>query len=121
MAVAAVREEAAAASVACAPGAEGTDLSVVGPHWVVCAQLEAALRGELHVGCDTPVADDFDGWWPRTRWSAADVVIWVDDGRFGPPALASHARLRQREVRIERAGRPVRVFTITVLARRAQT
>ena len=119
-AVAAVREEAAAVSVVGAPGVEATDLSVVGPHWVICAQLEAALRDDLRVGCDTPMTDDFDGWWPRARWRAADVVIWVDDGRFGPPALASHAPLRQREVRIERAGRPVRIFTITVLARRAQ-
>ncbi len=39
-----------------APG----DVAVVGPHWVVCAQLDAALRGEIPVGCDTPVRDDFD-------------------------------------------------------------
>ena len=118
-AVAAVREEVASASLAGTAGEEN-DLAVVGPHWVICAQLEAALRDEVRVGCDTPVADDFDVWWPRVRWRTADVVVWVTDGRFGPPALLTHAPLRQREVRIERAGRLVRVFTVTVLARRAQ-
>jgi len=118
-AMTAVREEVAAASLA-GPAGEENALAVVGPHWVICAQLEAALRDEVPVGCDTPVADDFDVWWPRDRWRAADVLVWVTDGRFGPPALLTHAPLRRREVRIERAGRPVRVFTITVLARRAQ-
>jgi hypothetical protein len=118
-AVAAVREEVARASLG-GPGAGDSELAVVGPHWVICAQLEAALRDEVPVGCDTPVADDFDTWWPRIRWNYADLVVWVDDGRFGPPVLPSHAPLRRREVRIERAGRPMRVFTITLLGRRAQ-
>jgi hypothetical protein len=119
-AMAAVREEVHAASIAGPDGGDQGDLAVVGPHWVICAQLEAALRDQVPVGCDTPVADDFDFWWPRARWRSADVVVWVSDARFGPPTLLMHAPLRQREVRIERAGRLVRVFTITVLARRAQ-
>jgi hypothetical protein len=118
-AVDAVREEVARASVAGTDG-ERNDVAVVGPHWVICAQLEAALRDEIRVGCDTPVRDDFDDWWPRSRWHAADLLVWVSDSRFGPPAVLTHAPLRQREVRIERAGRVVRVFTITVLAKRAQ-
>jgi hypothetical protein len=115
-AVAAVREEARAVEV---PGAERGDVAVVGPHWVICAQLEAALRGELPVGCATPVPDDFDTWLPRARWGGADVVLWVRDARFGAPALPAWSPLREREVRIERGGRTVRVFTITALARRA--
>jgi hypothetical protein len=115
--VAAVREEAADAGVA---ETEGGELAVVAPHWVICAQLEAALRGALPVGCDTPVRDDFDDWYPRDRWRRADVVVWVNDTRFAPAALPSHVPLRTREVRIERAGVTVRVFTITVLGRRAQ-
>jgi hypothetical protein len=116
-AAAAVREEALAAA---APDGARGDLVVVGPHWVICAQLEAALRGDFPVGCDTDVPDDFDGWWPRDRWRRADVLVWVHDARFGPPALPAHAARSTRQVRIDRAGVPVRVFTITVLARRAQ-
>jgi hypothetical protein len=118
--VAAVREETRALSVGGPDDPEHEDLSLVGPHWVICAQLEAALRDELRVGCNTPIADDFDTWWPRARWRTADVIVWVSDARFGPPSLTSYAPQRQRLVRIERAGRTVRLFTITVLARRAQ-
>jgi Dolichyl-phosphate-mannose-protein mannosyltransferase len=102
------------------PGAEPGDVVVAGPHWVICAQLEAALRDELRVGCDTPVPDDFDTWWPRTRWRSAEYVLWVSDARFGPPALPTHVPLGSRDVRIVRDGRTVRVFTITLMAHRAQ-
>jgi hypothetical protein len=114
----AVRQEALAAWT---PGSERGDVTVVGPHWVICAQLEAALRGDVPVGCDTPVRDDFDDWWPRVRWHDADAIIWVTDGRFGPPpSLPSHALLRAQRVTIERGGRAARVFTVAVLSRRAQ-
>jgi hypothetical protein len=116
-AVAAVRQEAqAAAPIVDPPG----NLVVVGPHWVVCAQLEAGLRGSLPVGCDGPVRDDFDAWFPRPGWRLADVLVWVSDERFGDPALPDHRVFRTRRVRILRDGRTVRVFTITVLVRRAQ-
>jgi hypothetical protein len=115
-AVAAVREEAAAAWT---PGSEHGDVVVAGPHWVICAQLDAALRGALPVGCDTPARDDFDAWLPRSRWHEADVVVWVDDGRFGPPSLPGHVPYRSRRTTVVRAGRVVRTFTITVFARRA--
>ncbi len=109
------------------PGAERGEVTIVGPHWVICAQLEAALRGEWPVGCDTPVADDFDGWWPRRVWRQADVVVWVSDARFEPAEgeptyagiLGAYAPLRRREVTVERGGRTVRWFTVTVLSRRA--
>ncbi|MDP9150622.1 MAG: hypothetical protein M3O36_11880, partial [Myxococcota bacterium] len=121
----AVREEARDASPRSARGSEGAapadaDLAVVGPHWVICAQLEARLRGGIRVGCDTPLRDDFDTWWPRDRWRRADAILWVTDTRFAPtPYLPTHAVARTREVRIERGGRVVRVFTIAVLVRRA--
>lgn len=117
-AASAVREEALAART---PGSERGAVVVVGPHWVVCAQLEAALRGDVPVGCDTPVPDDFDAWWPRARWRRADTLVWVSDRRFGPPPeLRDYVPLRTRVIPIERAGRTVRVFTITMLARRGQ-
>jgi hypothetical protein len=110
------------------PGSERGEVVVAGPHWVICAQLDAALHGEWPVGCDTPVRDDYDDWLPRLAWREADAIVWVSDARFEPrldvpsyaPLLKSHAPLRAREVRILRDGRLVRLFTITVLARRAR-
>lgn len=114
---AAARDEAFAAWT---PATRPGDIAIVGPHWVVCAQLEAALRGAIPIGCDTPIRDDFDDWYPRTRWRDADVIVWVTDRRFGPPPeLPDHVVLRSREVPIERAGRVVRLFDVTVLVRRA--
>ena len=111
-----VREEARVTTAT--PGFERGDLAVVGPHWVICAQLDAALQGDLPVGCDTPIRDDFDDWWPRDLWRRANVVVWVTDTRFPVvPALPNLATLRTREVRIERAGRTVRTFTVAVLVR----
>ena len=118
-ALGAVREEIEAA----APLAQHSgSVAIVGPHWTVCAQLDAALQGRFPVGCDEPRRDDFDRWWPRDRWRAADVIIWVTDGRF-PRDLQStdHAVLRRREVPVERAGRTVRTFAISVLVRRVVT
>ncbi len=98
-----------------------SDTVVVGPHWVICAQLDAALRGEVPVGCDTPIPDDFDVWLPRDRWRAADSILWVTDARFGPPpSLPTYAVVRTRRVHIRRGGREVRLFTVTVLERRAE-
>jgi hypothetical protein len=112
----AVREEVAAQA---SPGLE--DVSVVGPHWVICAQLEADLRGDVRVGCNTPIRDDFDTWWPRDRWRNAESIVWVTDDRYGPPPrLPLHALFTLRKIRIKRADRVVRTFTIAVLLRRAE-
>ncbi len=98
------------------------EVAVVGPNWVVCAQLDAELRGDVHVGCDSPIPDDFDGWWPRDRWRRADAIVWVTDERFGaPPDFPLHALYALRKIRIQRAGRIVRVFTVAVFVRRAST
>jgi hypothetical protein len=116
------------ALTAWSPGGEHGDVVIAGPHWVVCAQLEAALRGAWPVGCDTPVRDDFDTWLPRAVWKHAEAVVWVSDARFEPwpdvpsyaPLLGEYVPLRARQVPFERDGRVVRTFTITVLARRAR-
>jgi hypothetical protein len=103
------------------PGEEPGELVVVGPHWVVCAQLDAALEGEIPVGCATPVRDDFDDWYPRAKWQAADTVIFVTDARFDvDPAtlLPDHAVAREERVTTMRGGRVARVFTIRVMSRR---
>jgi hypothetical protein len=101
------------------PGLEG--VSVVGPHWVICAQLDADLRGDVHVGCDTPIRDDYDGWWPRAEWRRSEAIVWVTDDRFcAPPELPLHALYSVRRVAVRRGGRVVRNFTISVFVRRAE-
>jgi hypothetical protein len=55
---------------------------VVGPHWVVCAQAQAAVGNKVPVGCNTPMRDDFDRWYPRKRWLDAPVILYVTDSRF---------------------------------------
>jgi hypothetical protein len=87
----------------------------------VCAQLEAALRRELPVGCDTPTRDDFDDWLPRPRWRSADVLLWVTDRRFAPRDLPDHVAVRSRDVVVDRAGVEVRRFTLTLYVREAQS
>ena len=110
----------AARAEARSPGAARGDIVVVGPHWVICAQLEAALRGSIPVGCDTPVRDDFDTWWPRARWRQAELLVWVTDLRFGPaPSMPDYAPVHSRRVDVIRDGRTVRSFTLTLLARQS--
>jgi hypothetical protein len=96
------------------------DAAVAAPHWVLCAQLEAALHGEAAVGCDTPVEDDFDRWLPRSDWRSRDALVWVTDARFSSsPPGADRVLLRSTTLRIEREDRVVRTFTIAVYAREA--
>ena len=113
----AVREEVAARRGA---GAADDVIATVGPHWVICAQLDAALRGDIPVGCNTPVRDDFDDWLPRSRWKEADDLLWVSDTRFGSaPNVPGWIPARSRSILIQRGKRIVRVFTLTWLERRA--
>jgi hypothetical protein len=113
----AVREEVDARRAA---GAPDEAIAAVSPHWVLCAQLEAAFRRELPVGCNSPVRDDFDRWLPRPVWRDADALLWVTDTRFGPaPNLPGRIQSRSRQVAIRRGNRTVRVFTLTWLERRA--
>ncbi|HEY4011788.1 MAG TPA: glycosyltransferase family 39 protein [Polyangiaceae bacterium] len=116
-AVAAVKKEAASLAQVASP-ARG-EIAVVAPHWVLCAQLDAALRGALPVGCDTPIRDDFDDWLPRARWRHADFLVWVTDNRF-PDARTppDYVVVTTRDVTIFREGRAARVFHIALLARR---
>jgi hypothetical protein len=97
------------------------ELVVVGPHWVVCAQLHAALGKSMPVGCATPIRDDFDDWYPRVFWQRASTVVFVTDNRF-PDDLASlfpdRAVTRREEATVTRGGRVVRTFVITVLRKR---
>ena len=95
---------------------------VVGPYWTVCAQLHAALGRDALVGCDSPVPDDFDGWFPRDDWRGAGEIVFVTDSRY-PVDLAarfpSRFAVRTWELPVFRGGRLARTFTITRLVPRA--
>ena len=96
-------------------------VTVVGPHWVVCAQLQAALGRDTPVGCAGDARSDFDDWLPRATWQRADRILFVTDKRFPTDVeklFPQHARTSQSHVSILRAGRIVRVFTLTLIERR---
>jgi hypothetical protein len=98
------------------------DLVVVGPHWVVCAQLEAALGSTIPVGCASSEPADFAYWNPRERWEGADVFLFVRDNRFPDDArlrFPDRVRIDARTVEVRRGGRLDRSFTIEVLVSRA--
>lgn len=91
---------------------------VVGPHWVVCAQAQAALGNRAPVGCNTPQRDDFDRWYPRSRWLDAPVVLLVYDSRFPlDPKLELPGRTvkSRSKVEVRRGGRVVRTIWVTRL------
>jgi hypothetical protein len=102
---------------------EGADVVVVGPHWIICAQLHAALGRDVLVGCDTPIPDDFDSWLPRPLWRRADKIVFVSDNRFPiedfRKRFPDRARTLAWEVTVTRGGRTSRVFTVSVFERRA--
>lgn len=119
IAIDAVREQMKTAGTPFDP--EGREVVVVGPHWTVCAQLQAALPG-VRVGCATPIPDDFDRWLPRDEWRRAENVLFVTDNRYGGDGaeqLPGHVRASQARVRIMRGGRTSRIFELYLYSRRA--
>lgn len=117
-AIEAVRDQMAIAATPFDP--EGRDVVVVGPHWTVCAQLNAALA-DVRVGCATPIRDDFDRWLPRETWRRADNVLFVTDNRFpgdGAEQLPAHVKVSQSRVRVLRGGRTARTFELHLYSRR---
>lgn len=119
-AVAAITEQRRAYATPLDP--EGSEVVVVGPHWTVCAQIQAALP-DARVGCATPIKDDFDGWLPRPTWRAAEHVLFVTDNRFGDDGaslLPEHVAVGRERVSVLRGGRVARVFEIHAYDRRAR-
>jgi hypothetical protein len=101
---------------------EGREVVVVGPHWTVCAQLQAGLPG-IRVGCATPIPDDFDRWLPRSQWRNAEHVLFVTDNRYpgdGAEQLPALVKGAQSRVRVLRGGRTSRIFELYLYDRRAQ-
>ena len=100
------------------------DFVVLGPHWVVCAQMHAGLGAQVRVGCATPIRDDFDTWEPRSQWQTADKVLFVSDNRFDVDlhtVLPNHVIARRSRVTVLRDGRIARTFTLTLLESRAHS
>jgi hypothetical protein len=101
---------------------EERDAAIVAPHWVICAQVHAALGAGVSVGCETSTGDDFAGWYPKRDWERAATLIHVSDDRF--PSLATHlypdrAIVSSRRSVVYRGGRTVRTIRITRLDRKA--
>ena len=91
---------------------------VVGPHYIVCAQAQAALGARVPVGCNSPIRDDFDDWYPRRRWLEAPVVLYVQDDRFDvdPKAeLPNRVVSGVSSVEVRRGGVVVRTIRVTRL------
>lgn len=91
---------------------------VVGPHWTVCAQAQAALGHQAAVGCNTPLRDDFDRWLPRQRWLSAPSVLFVYDDRFPVDprrALGLRTITAKSHVRVRRGGQTVRTVYVVRL------
>ena len=96
------------------------EIVVVGPHWTVCAQLQAALENEAKIGCLTDIPDDFDHWNPRPQWQRARKVLFVTDARFPqkPEVLFPTRAVESRSgVSVFRGGVRIRVFSLTLLTR----
>lgn len=92
---------------------------VVGtPHWMVCAQAQAAMGDRLRVGCHSPLPSDFDRWLPPEEWRQAQIVLLVQDSRYPvDPALAFPARRvgSKWSTQIRRGGQVVRTIRISEL------
>lgn len=101
---------------------EDHGVAIVAPHWIVCAQVHAALGGVVSVGCESPNGDDFGYWYPRRSWMSAATLIYVSDDRF--PSLSAdrfqdRAAVTSRRFVVYRGGRTVRTIRMTRLDRKA--
>jgi hypothetical protein len=117
-AIDAIRRQMLAAATPYDP--EGRELVVVGAHWTICAQIQAAMP-DVRVGCASAIPDDFDRWFPRDAWRKADNVLFVSDDRFttdGGGQLPAHVKIGESRVRYVRAGRTARIFELTLYGRR---
>lgn len=102
---------------------DGPPPIVVGPHWIVCAQLRAGLPRSVLVGCGGDEPADFATWLPRATWSSSPVILYVTDDRFErDPAkdVPDHGIDAVSHIGIRRGGVPVRRITVYRLVRGAR-
>jgi hypothetical protein len=94
------------------------DTVIVGPHWTICAQVQAGIPA-ASVGCLGE--SDFDEWLPRAAWQTHGRIVYVSDGRFPEePDFPEHALSSVQHVTALRGGKIVRTFTISLFDRRAR-
>jgi hypothetical protein len=97
------------------------DAWLVGPSWMVCAQLQVNVPA-ARVGCATDGRTDFDDWAPSAKWKQADVIVFVTDDRMpvDPQTLIPSFYVeRTSRVSVLRGGRIVRTFRLSLLEKRA--
>ncbi len=101
-------------------GESSTDVAIIGPHWVICAQVQAALGNEARVGCDGPFRDEFDVFYPRDEWRRAKTILYVTDDRFDANPLQSFPERAMQSVSrigIRRGGVIMRTIRVMRLGR----
>jgi hypothetical protein len=89
---------------------------VVGPNSVICAQAEVALRGQVHVGCDSQEHDDYDLWSDPAVWTSAQTLLFITDSRFHsapPESFYGRDAIGVRRAVVERFGKPVRALSVS--------
>ena len=95
-------------------------VTVVGPHWTVCAQVQAFLGNTVKVGCETPEGDDFQYIHPRAEWERDTVLLYVADDRFPvdlPQRFPDRSVTGVRRTSLLRGGVVVRTLRVTQLTR----
>ncbi|OQB18553.1 MAG: hypothetical protein BWY17_00250 [Deltaproteobacteria bacterium ADurb.Bin207] len=96
------------------------DVVVVGPHWVICAQVQAAIGQTAEVACETPEGDDFQQRLPKSAWERAPVWLYVTDDRF-PIDIPTHFPNRSiagvNRATVRRGGVVVRTIRVIQLQR----
>ncbi len=96
-------------------------VAVVGPHWVICAQLHAGLGAGIPVGCRTPAGDDFQRWYPESTWKDPATLLLVTDDRFPVDAsglFPDRELTRVRSSRVYFGGVVVRTLRVSRLEAR---
>jgi hypothetical protein len=93
---------------------------VVGPHWMICAQVLAGLGPGVPVGCRTKTGDDFERWLPPSEWEKSPTILYVRDDRF-PEDIARLFADRDivdvRSTKLYRGGKATRTVQVYRLER----
>ncbi len=106
-----------------AVGAQSKPPVLFGPHWIVCAQLQAQLGPSVKIACGTPHGDDFQRYFARVGVAGASDVLVISDSRFdakAAPALPRYAPVKTWTVQAKRNDALIRTVRISWWRRRAR-